>query len=78
MFVKAAVILSVVAVAAAGVVHLGHGYAGEGYGHESVAYAPVAHGGYEAHDQHIDYHVSIAFIADTSKLYKRVAVIVKG
>ncbi|XP_022121610.2 cuticle protein 19 [Pieris rapae] len=56
MFVKAAVILSVVAVAAAGVVHLGHGYAGEGYGHEAVAYAPVAHVGYDAHDQHVDYH----------------------
>ncbi|CAK1553777.1 unnamed protein product [Leptosia nina] len=56
--VEAAVILSVVAVAAAGVVHLSHGYAGEGYGHEAVAYAPVAHLAYEAHDHHVDYHVS--------------------
>lgn len=53
---QAAVILSVVALAAAGVVQLGH-YGGEEYGHEAVAYAPVAHyGGHE--EQHVDYHVS--------------------
>ncbi|XP_072940713.1 cuticle protein 19-like isoform X2 [Epargyreus clarus] len=58
MFAKAAVVLSVVAVAAAGVVQLsGHGYAGEGYGHEAVAYAPVAQlAHYEGHEQHVDYH----------------------
>lgn len=47
-------ILSVVAVAAAGLVQLG------GYGHEAVEYAPVAqyahYGGHE--EQHVDYHVS--------------------
>ncbi|XP_049866490.1 cuticle protein 19-like [Pectinophora gossypiella] len=50
MIAKAAVILSVVAVAAAGVVQLA------GYGHEAVAYAaPIAHyGGHE--DHHVDYH----------------------
>lgn len=59
-------ILSVVAMATAGVIQqlAGHGYAGETYGHE-VAYAPVAHvavapvasyGGHE--DTHVDYHVS--------------------
>lgn len=59
---QAAVILSVVALASAGVVQLaGHGYGGEEYGHEAIAYAPVAvapvaH--YAAHeDTHVDYHV---------------------
>lgn len=58
-------ILSVVAVASAGIVQLGgHGYAGEEHGHETIAYAPVAavapahigqYGGHE--DEHVDYHV---------------------
>ncbi|KAJ2939694.1 hypothetical protein O0L34_g14413 [Tuta absoluta] len=49
MIAKAAVILSVVAAAAAGLVQLG-------YGHEYAA-APVAHyGGHE--DHHVDYHLN--------------------
>ncbi|XP_068630575.1 cuticle protein 7-like [Battus philenor] len=52
MFTKIAVVLSLVAIATAGVVQLGYG--GESYGHESSGYAPVA---YEGHgDQHVDYH----------------------
>ena len=62
MIAKAAVILSVVAVATAGIISLsGHGYAGEEHGHETIAYAPVAavapvshYGGHE--DEHVDYH----------------------
>lgn len=55
-------VLSLAALATAGVVQLaGHGY---DYGHEAVAYAPVAHlaqyGGHE--DQHVDYHVCIIFL----------------
>nr|XP_026485944.1 cuticle protein 19-like [Vanessa tameamea] len=54
MIAKAAVVLSIVAVAAAGVLH---GYGGESYGHEAVAYAPVAQlAHYEGHDEHVDYH----------------------
>lgn len=66
---QVAVILSVVAVATAGVIH---GYAGESYGHEQVQYAPVAehapiaYAGHEHapvayaghEDTHVDYHVS--------------------
>lgn len=56
-FFQAAVVLSVVAIAAAGVIH---GYGGESYGHEAVAYAPVAQlSHYEGHDEHVDYHVRI-------------------
>ncbi|CAH2230501.1 cuticle protein 19-like [Pararge aegeria] len=58
MIAKAAVVLSLVALATAGVVQLSHGYGGgEAYGHEAVAYAPVAQlAHYEAQDEHVDYH----------------------
>ncbi|CAH2075409.1 unnamed protein product, partial [Iphiclides podalirius] len=57
MFTKTAIALSLVAIAAAGVVQLGHGYGGDSYGHESAGYAPVAQLAYEGHaDQHVDYH----------------------
>ncbi|XP_023954669.1 cuticle protein 7-like [Bicyclus anynana] len=58
MIAKAAVVLSLVALATAGVVQLSHGYGGgEGYGHEAVAYAPVAQlSHYEAQEEHVDYH----------------------
>lgn len=57
---QAAVVLSLVALASAGVVQLSHGYGGgEAYGHEAVAYAPVAQlAHYEAQAEHVDYHVS--------------------
>lgn len=62
MFIQVTVVLSVVALASAGVLSLGHAYAGDGYGHEAVAYAPVAHG-YGGHeDTHVDYHVSIGIV----------------
>ncbi|XP_048484907.1 cuticle protein 19-like [Plutella xylostella] len=53
MIAKAAVILSVVALASAGLVQLGHGY--EGYEH-ALQFAPAAHAHYPSHDEHVDYH----------------------
>ncbi|KOB77138.1 Cuticular protein RR-2 motif 91 [Operophtera brumata] len=57
MISKVAVILSVVAVATAGVIH---GYGGESYDHEQLQYAPVEHApvSYQGHeDTHVDYHL---------------------